>query len=87
MAKLRLGVNQSRKTAKADIENLRKTLKANPHFSVTTKLRYRKAITQMRLVNKILSKLPCDPPDMSLPIPPPPPPSGRIARKSSRRKR
>jgi hypothetical protein len=86
MAKLKLGVNQARKTAKADIKNLEKTLKANPHFDLKTKFRYKKAIFHMRKVDKLLDKIPCDPPDMSLPIPPASA-SARLARKSSRRKR
>jgi hypothetical protein len=82
MAKLKL---VSRKAAKADIKNLQKTLKANPHFSSETKRRYEKAIRRIGLAAKALKSI-CDPPDMSLPIPPMSA-SARLARKSSRRKR
>jgi hypothetical protein len=65
MAKVNLYLKESRAALTKGIDNLRKTLEQHPSLSLSTKLKYVTAIAEMALAHHKLSKIQCDPPDMS----------------------
>jgi hypothetical protein len=82
--KLNLGV--SKKAITQGIDNLQTALKANPHFSLKTRLKFKSAISHLTKARRRLNKVRCDPPDMSIECPPPPP-SAQARTRARRRTR
>jgi hypothetical protein len=86
---VKLHLGESKKALVKGIGNLRAALEENPHFAVKTKAKYKLAIAHMTVVHKMLSRVKCDPPDMSFECPPPPPAavSARARTRTKRRQR
>jgi hypothetical protein len=69
MAKVATGIGKSKRDLKAKIGKLAKFVKARKgEFSPKDKLVFKKALLNMSLAYKLLDKVECDQPEMSIPF-------------------
>ena len=69
MAKVQTGIGKTKRDLKSKIGKLAKFVAVKKgEFSVKDKVVFKKALVNMTLAYKLLDKIPCDQPEMSLPF-------------------